>query len=109
MHVFNGTSLLVASGKKSNWLTTNEKNGVEGVSYVDSVTCAFVNAGLTRFVQHFIEIKCRVLGRKSLVRQGVCVSCFYDTFWPLYNSYVKSKQSGVFSECAFLVEIVRTA
>jgi hypothetical protein len=79
MHVFNGTSFLVASGKKSNWLTTNEKNGI-GVSYIVSVTCAIVNGGLTCFVQHVIELKCRALGRKSLVRQGVCVSCFNDTF-----------------------------
>ena len=49
MHVFNGTSFLVASGKKSDWLTTNEKNGV-GVSYVVSVTCAIVNGGLTCFI-----------------------------------------------------------
>jgi len=91
MHVFNGTSFLVASGKKSNWLTTNEKNGVDGVSYVVSVTCAIVNGGLTCFVQHFSELKCRVLGRKSLFRQGVCVSCFYDTSWHLYNSCMKSK------------------
>jgi len=98
MHVFNGTSFLVASGKKSNWLTTNEKNGVGGVSYVVSVTCAIVNRGLACFVQHFIELECRILGRKSLVRQGVCVSCFYDTFWHLYNGYVKSKQSGVSNE-----------
>lgn len=59
MHVFNGISFLVASGEKSNWLTTNEKNGVDGVSYVVSVTCAFVNGVLTCFVQHFVELKCR--------------------------------------------------
>jgi len=97
MHVFNGTSFLVASGKKSNWLVTNEKNGVGDVSYVVSVTCAIVNGGLTCFVQHVIELKCRVLGRKSLVRQGVCVSCFYDSFWHLYSN-VKSKQNGVINE-----------